>query len=81
MTKNLPFAISITNRLRYDVSMSNTLSKSNRYMRDPAMRERLVYRSVASSSAVEGIREPFKDKTAILGKQTWIKLRDTRRPR
>lgn len=50
--------------------MKNTLSKSNPYMRDPATRERLVYRSVASSSAVEGIRAPFKDKSAIVGKTT-----------
>jgi len=38
-------------------------------MRDPATRERLVYRSVASSSAVEGIREPFRKKTTVLGKR------------
>ena len=48
--------------------MGNKLSDSNRYLRDPAMRERLVYRSVASSSAVEGIREPFRNKAVILRK-------------
>lgn len=61
--------------------MSNMLSKSNPYMHDPAMRERLVYRSVASSSGVEGIREPFKDKAAIVGKKTRTKPCDTGPPR
>lgn len=38
--------------------MSETLAKANKYMRDPVVRERSVRRSVASSSAIEGIRTP-----------------------
>jgi len=45
------------------------LSTTNRHMRDPVTRERLVYKSVASSSAVEGIREPFRKKATVLGKR------------
>ena len=48
------------------VCMKKSLAQSNSHIRDPAARERLVYRSVASSSAVEGIREPFKHKASIL---------------
>ena len=40
--------------------MSSKLSTVNPYMRDPATRERSVLRSVATSSAIEGIRVPFK---------------------
>jgi hypothetical protein len=40
--------------------MSSKLSSSNRYLRDPAVRERDVLRNVATSSAIEGIRAPFK---------------------
>jgi len=40
--------------------MSSKLSSTNRYLRDPAVRERAVVRNVATSSAIEGIRAPFK---------------------
>ena len=40
--------------------MSAKLSTANRYLRDPAVRDRTVLKSVASSSAIEGIRAPFK---------------------
>lgn len=40
--------------------MSSKLSATNRYLRDPAQRERAVVRNVATSSAIEGIRAPFK---------------------
>lgn len=40
--------------------MSSKLSSTNRYLRDPALRERAVVRNVATSSAIEGIRAPFK---------------------
>lgn len=40
--------------------MSSKLSSANRYLRDPALRERSVLRNVATSSAIEGIRAPFK---------------------
>jgi hypothetical protein len=40
--------------------MSSKLSSTNRYLRDPAVRERAVLRNVATSSAIEGIRAPFK---------------------
>jgi hypothetical protein len=40
--------------------MSAKLSTSNPYLRDPALRQRSVLVSVATSSAIEGIRAPFK---------------------
>lgn len=59
--------------------MKKSLAQSNPYMRDAATRERLVYRSVASSSAVEGIREPFRDKAAITGKSASARISGSRR--
>lgn len=59
--------------------MSDTLSRSNRHIRDPDARERLVFRSVASSSAIEGIRAPFKDKAAIVGKTKGAKANSLKR--
>jgi hypothetical protein len=47
----------------YDLRVSSKLSATNPYLRDPLLRERMVLRSVASSSAIEGIRAPFQ-KTA-----------------
>lgn len=40
--------------------MSSKLSSANTYMRDPDVRRVSVLRSVATSSAIEGIRAPFK---------------------
>ena len=40
--------------------MSSKLSATNRYLRDPVVRARTVLKSVATSSAIEGIRAPFK---------------------
>jgi len=37
------------------------LVNTNPYLRDPVQRERAVFKSVASSSAIEGIRAPFRD--------------------
>jgi hypothetical protein len=59
--------------------MAARLSTTNSYMRDPATRERLVYRSVASSSAVEGIREPFRRKATVLGKKAGPSARKRKR--
>lgn len=36
------------------------LSSANPYLRDPAVRERTVLTSVATSTAIEGIRAPFR---------------------
>ena len=44
--------------------MSTKLSDSNPYLRDPALRQRSVLVSVATSSAIEGIRAPFKKKAS-----------------
>lgn len=44
----------------YHLSMSKKLSTTNPYLRDPVVRNRMVLKSVASSSAIEGIRAPFK---------------------
>jgi hypothetical protein len=49
------------------VKSSKPLSKSNPYLRNAAVRDRLLLISVATSSAVEGIRAPFK-RTAQSGK-------------
>lgn len=40
--------------------MSKKLSETNPYLRDPAVRERMVIKSVITSSAIEGIRVSFK---------------------
>ncbi|MDO9466538.1 MAG: hypothetical protein Q7J36_04485 [Thiobacillus sp.] len=40
--------------------MSAKLSASNPYLSDPALRQRSVLESVATSSAIEGIRAPFR---------------------
>ena len=49
--------------------MSTKLSASNPYLSDPALRQRSVLESVATSSAIEGIRAPFKKKSPT-AKQT-----------
>ena len=59
--------------------MSDTLSRSNRHIRDSGARERLVFKSVASSSAVEGIRAPFRDKAAIVDKAKQAKASRSKR--
>jgi hypothetical protein len=46
------------NRL-YTKGVGTKLSIANRYLRNPGVRERTVTRSVATSSAIEGIRAPF----------------------
>ena len=51
--------------------MSSKLAKTNPYLRDPVTRERIVLKSVASSSAIEGIRAPFR-KTAAKAKSASI---------
>lgn len=40
--------------------MSAKLSATNRYLKDTEVRRKLIFKSVASSSAIEGIRAPFK---------------------
>ena len=44
--------------------MSSKLSSANAYMRNPAVRRDSVLRSVATSSAIEGIRAPFRSEKA-----------------
>jgi hypothetical protein len=44
--------------------MDSKLSTANPYLRDPVARRRSVFASVASSSAIEGIRAPFKQAAA-----------------
>ena len=52
--------------------MSSTkLAHTNPYLRDRAARERGVFTSVASSSAIEGIHAPFKS-TSVTGK--WVSV-------
>ena len=45
--------------------MGKKLSVINFYLLDPAIRQKSVYRSVASSSAIEGIRAPFAKNSGI----------------
>ena len=40
--------------------MGSKLAAVNPYLRDPVVRKRTVFTSVSSSSAIEGIRAPFK---------------------
>jgi hypothetical protein len=49
-------------RACYNDFMGAKLSAVNRYLRNPLARERAVVKSVATSSAIEGIRAPFKRK-------------------
>ncbi|WP_395642390.1 hypothetical protein [Rudaea sp.] len=44
----------------YNHHMSAKLATTNRYLQDAEMRRKLIFKSVASSSAIEGIRAPFK---------------------
>jgi hypothetical protein len=44
--------------------MGRKLLDTNPYLSDPVQRERSVFKSVASSSAIEGIRAPFRDLAA-----------------
>jgi hypothetical protein len=53
--------------------VSDTLSTSNPFVRNPADRRREVFASVASSSAIEGIFAPFR-KTAKAGKSEASKI-------
>lgn len=62
---------------RYNHRMSSKLAKTNPYLRDPAVRERTVLKSVASSSAIEGIRAPFK-KTAAKAKSASVPAKNKR---
>ena len=43
----------------YTAWVSTKLSVANPYLRDPEVREKTVTKSVATSSAIEGIRAPF----------------------
>ena len=64
------------NRL-YTKGMGAKLSAANRYLRNPEVRERTVTRSVATSSAIEGIRAPFEG-GAKPGASTKIRLKRKR---
>jgi hypothetical protein len=44
--------------------MSSSLALANPHLRDPDLRRRSVLKSVATSSAIEGIRAPFKKAAA-----------------
>ena len=46
-----------------------SLRESNPWLRDPATCERGMFLSAASSSAVEGIRKPFADKSIMQGRR------------
>ena len=47
--------------------MAKLINTTNRFLKDPVLRERMVLKSVASSSAIEGIRAPFKTVTRKSG--------------
>jgi hypothetical protein len=50
-----------------------TLAETNPYLRDPEVRKRLLFNSAKTSSAVEGIRAPFKQLAKELGIDKSIK--------
>ena len=54
----------------YNSLMGSKLSTANPYLRDPAVRQGSVYQSVASSSAIEGVRSPFKKAPRTTAKRT-----------
>lgn len=64
------------NRL-YTRGVGTKLSVANRYLRNPEVRERTVTRSVATSSAIEGIRAPF-GRGAKSGASSKIRLKRKR---
>jgi hypothetical protein len=64
------------NRL-YTKAVGTKLSVANRFLRNPEVRERTVTRSVATSSAIEGIRAPFGD-NAKTGASSKIRLKRKR---
>jgi hypothetical protein len=64
------------NRL-YTIGVGTKLSVANRYLRNPEVRERTVTRSVATSSAIEGIRAPFAG-SAKTGTSSKIRLKRKR---
>ena len=43
----------------------SSLASTNRYIKDPALRRKLVVRSVATSSAIEGVHASFESKTGV----------------
>lgn len=47
--------------------MGSKLTSANPYLRDPKVRERTVVASVSTSSAIEGIRAPFKQALSASG--------------
>jgi len=55
--------------------MKSRLSDVNPYLRDPAKRERAVLKSVASSSAIEGIHVTLKKPPNGAGKPASLKAR------
>ena len=62
----------------YTRGVGTKLSVANRYLRNPEVRERTVTRSVATSSAIEGIRAPFEG-GAKTSASTKIRLKRKRR--
>ena len=51
--------------------MSKKLSSANTYLRDPIMRKEALWVSAKTSSAVEGIRQPFsKDALRAIGRSS-----------
>ena len=49
--------------------MSKKLFESNPYLRDPEMRKWMLWISVKSSSAIEGIRHPFANDGPLMVSQ------------
>jgi hypothetical protein len=61
----------------YTNAVGTKLSVANRYLRNPEVRELTVTRSVATSSAIEGIRSPFGG-SAKSGASSKIRLKRKR---
>ncbi len=55
--------------------MGSKLTSANLYLRDPKVREHTVVASVSTSSAIEGIRAPFKQASSASGSLRAPKVR------
>lgn len=54
--------------------MLKPLSETNPYMKNPETRERLIDRSVSTSSAVEGIKVNFDAKSVVISRRADKKI-------
>jgi hypothetical protein len=56
---------------------SNSLKHTNRYLKDPVLRKKLISRSVRTSSGVEGIQEKANKEKIEIPRRTNKKIYNT----